>query len=320
MRAGIAGVRVCAAAAALCVLSGPAGAGVPASPENGTAKLSVTYELKGAGVDRPASHEKNVTWEVMNRYTVEATLTAQKPGGFPAMHKLDAAGQAREAERAAAANAAAGAMQPMMVQVEQIMKLCGEDEACITRETMKMAQGLDPNSAAMQSAKENIAKVGVMPELRYQIFQPATQTATYLVQESAHEAYFDAACSLATEERCAFDTAVTGEGDITDSAGAPLSPTGAAAEIDYQAGSLILQMTLPGVAKVTKTVTTRNPHVEAGSSEAVRFLNHDAVAKVPVEVSCGDCKTAAGSFEREVPDQLLGRPAKLVVSWTFTRP
>jgi hypothetical protein len=52
---------------------------VPATPANGTATLTVTYELKGAGVDRPASNEKNVTWTVENRYAVTAAMTAQPP-------------------------------------------------------------------------------------------------------------------------------------------------------------------------------------------------------------------------------------------------
>ena len=135
------GVLLCAAAAVLCLVSTESGAEVPASPENGTATLIVTYELKGAGTERPASHEKNVNWTVENRYALTATMTAQKPGGFASVHKPDAAEQAREAERMKAATQAMGDMQSMMAQAEQIMKICGDDEACITRETMKMSQG-----------------------------------------------------------------------------------------------------------------------------------------------------------------------------------
>lgn len=103
-----------AAAAALLVLSTPARAEVAApTAENGGATLTLTFELKGAGVDRPASQEKDVTWTVENRYTVTATMAARKPSGFGAFHRPDAAEQAREAERAAAAGAAAGNMQSM---------------------------------------------------------------------------------------------------------------------------------------------------------------------------------------------------------------
>ncbi len=313
------GVLTCAAAAALCLVSTQSGAEVPATPANGIATVTVTYELKGAGVERPASNERNVTWTLENRYTVTATLTAQKPAGFAAMHKPDAAEQAREAGRMAAATQAAGDMQSMMAQVEQIMKICGDDEACITRESVKMSQGIDMNAPEMQSAQANIAKVSAMPDARYQIFQAAMQQGSFAIKENAHEAYFDAACSFATEERCAYDTAVSGTGDLTDPSGAKLSGTIASAEIDYQTGSLLLTLPFPGLAKVTKTVTSRNPQIKTGSTEAVRMLRFDDVAKEPVQASCGDCRTASGSFERDVPDQLLGRPAKLVVSWTFSR-
>jgi hypothetical protein len=309
-----------AAVAALCLLSAPAGAEAPVpTAETGVATLTLTFELKGTGVDRPASHEKNVTWTVENRYTVTATMTAQKPSAFGAMHKPDAAEQAREAERATAANQAASDMQSMMQQAEQIMQLCGEDEACITRETMKMSQGIDPNSQQMQSARSNIAKASVMPDVRYQIFAPVTQQGTFSVKESAHEAYYDAACSPATEASCAFDTEVSGAGDITDGSGGTVFQTGASAEIDYQAGSLLLNMTMPGIATVKKTVTSRSPHVTTGTTEEIRLIKHGDVADVPIQVSCGTCQTASGSFERDVSDELLGRPAKLVVTWSFKR-
>jgi len=309
-----------AAVAALCLVSASAGAEAPVpTAEKGLATLTLTFELKGEGVDRPASHEKNVTWTVENRYTLTATMAAEKPSGFAAMHKPDAAEQAREANRAAAAGMAADSMASMMAQAEQIMKLCGDDEACITRETMKMAQGVDMSSPEMQSAKANIAAASVMPDLRYQIFMPVTQQGTFSVTESAHEAYYDAACSPATEASCAFDTAVSGAGDITDASGATVFPTGASAEIDYQGGSLLLNMTIPGIAKVTKTITSRSPHVATGTTENIRMIKHADVAEVPVQVSCGTCQSASGSFEREVTDELLGRPAKLVVTWSFKR-
>jgi len=184
---------------------------------------------------------------------------------------------------------------------------------------MKMAQGLDPNSAQMQSAQPNIAKASVMPDVRYQIFMPVTQQATFSVKESAHEAYYDAACSPATEASCAFDTAVSGSGDTTDASGATVFPTGASAEIDYQAGSLLLNMTMPGIAKVKTTVTSRSPHVATGTTDGIRLIKHGYVADVPIQVSCGACQAASGAFEQEVSDELLRRPAKLVVTWKFSR-
>jgi hypothetical protein len=309
-----------AAAAALLVLSASARAEVAApTPENGGATLTLTFELKGTGVDRPASHEKNVTWTVENRYTVTATMAARKPSAFGAFHKPDAAEQAREAERAAAAGAAMQNMGSMMEQAEKIMALCGDDEACVTRESMKMSQGVDMSSPEMQAAKANVAAASVIPEARYQIFEPVTQSATFAVKEVAHEAYYDAACSPATEASCAFDTTVSGQGDTTDGGDATVFATAASAEIDYQRGSLLLNLTVPGMAKVQQTVASKVPEVASGTTDVIRMISFGDVAELPLEIACGACTTASGSFEKELPDQLLQRPAKLVVTWSFKR-
>ncbi|MGE0652175.1 MAG: hypothetical protein AB7P12_10545 [Alphaproteobacteria bacterium] len=322
-------VVACAAAAAMLVLplalaaparAQAAGQVAAASPENGTATLTMTFEITGGGDDIPQSHERHVTWNVVDRYTVTATMTAGNPGGFPAMHQPDAGEQAREANRAAAADSAATNMQSMMEQAQKIAEMCGDDEACIEAETMKMAQGIDMNSPEMQAAQADVAAASAMPGPRYQLFMPATQSGTYAVEETAREAYFDAACSLATEERCAYDTAVRGEGATTDAAGATESGTGAMAELDLETGSLMLTLVVPGFGKVTKTVESKNPEIETGTTEETRTVRFDDLPDGPVAVDCGACQSASGSFEREVEDALLGRPAKLVVTWSFTRP
>lgn len=290
------------------------------SPENATATLTITFELTGGGEDLPQSQERHVTWKVADRFTVTATMIATKPNAFASMHPPDAEEQALEAERLAAVNSAATNMQSMMEQAQKIAELCGDDEACIQAEAMKMSQGVDMSSPEMQSAQANIAAASAMPGVRYQMFAPGTQTGTFVVEESARAAYFDAACSLATEARCAVETVVRGEGATDFGDGATEVPTGAMAELDLEAGSLMLSLTVPGFATVEETVASANPEVESGTTETVRSVSLDEIPDAPIEVSCGACRTASGSFEREVSDQLLGYPAKLVVTWSFTRP
>lgn len=318
MKTTLARTLVLAASAALSALA--ARADTPqATPVNGTATLTMTFELKGGGVDLPASHERHVTWKVENRYSVTATMTAQKPTGFAGMHKPDAAEQKREADRQAAAQDAARTMQPMQEQAAKIAQMCGDDQACMQREVMKMARGIDPNSPDMKSAKANIAKASVVPEARYQVFMPGKQSASYTLKEQARQAYFDAACSLATEARCAYDTTVEGKGDIVDGAGSKTLPTEATAEIDYQTGSLLLRLTVPGVAKAKQTVSSRNPEIKTGTTDVTRLIAHADVANTRIEVNCGACTAASGKFEKDVTDGLLRRPAKLVVTWSFKR-
>ena len=318
MKTTLARTLVVAAAAAPIAFSTQAEA-PKATPVNGTATLTMTFELKGSGVSRPASHEHNIAWTVEDRYSVTATMTAQKPSGFAAMHKPDAAEQKREADRQAASQDAARAMAPMQEQAAKIAEMCGNDEACMQREVMKMARGIDPNSAEMKSARSNIAKASVMPEARYQIFMPGKQSGSYRVKETAHQAYFDAGCSLATEVRCAYDTAIDGKGDIVDAGGSKTLPTEASAEIDYRTGSLLLHLTVPGMAKAKKTVSSRSAEIKTGTTDVMRSIRHNDVMDTRVEVNCGACASASGTFTKDVTDELLGRPAKLVVTWSFKR-
>jgi hypothetical protein len=306
-------IRFAGAVCVAALLSGAALAQTP-SPAKSQATLTVVYEFTGAGDVIPQSKESHVKWNITNRYEVKATMEASAAGGFGALHKPDAAEQAREAGRMTAANQAAGDMSSMMAQAEAIMEKCGEDEACITRESMKMAQGVDMNSAQMKSAKSNIAKASEMPGARYQLFSPGKQSGTFTIEEYAYEAYFDAACSLKNEATCAAESTVKGKGPIT------LNQAGAMAEIDYQAGTLKVILAHPGPVKATKTVLSKSADTKSGTSQVNRQVPTQIIKQEGETVKCGACKTASGSFTKEIEDELLGRKGQLKVSWTFSRP
>lgn len=284
------------------------------SAPNAPAKLTVTYRISGGGEDLPKSHERHVTWSVSDAYEVDATLLAGKAAAMGGLHKPDANEQAREAGRAKAATAAAGDMQDMMAQAQKIAETCGEDEACITRETVKMSQTIDPNSAKLKSAKENIAKASAMPGNRYQLFTSKEQTGTFTIDEKSRVALFDAACSLATESRCLVETTVAGSGAQVDAAGNRTFQTGAMAEYDAEAGSLVVILAAPGFATARKTETG----AKSGTGEAHR-APLKGVRLDPITVACGECKTASGKLSKTVEDELTGRPAKLDIEWKFSR-
>ena len=285
------------------------------SAPNSSATLTVTYRVTGGGEDLPSSHERHVTWSVDDTYDVKATLTAGKPSGFGGLHKRDAAETKREDNRVQAASAAAADMGDMMAQAQKIMEQCGEDEACIQRETIKMSQTIDPNSAKLKSAKENIAKASVVPGDRYQLFSSKDQSGTFRITEKSRVAMFDAACSLKTEERCLVETNVTGAGAQTDGAGKTNFQTGAMAEYDAQGGSVIVMLAVPGVA----TAKSVQSGAKTGSGE-VRRVPLKGMRVDPITVNCGDCKSASGKLVRDVEDELTGRKAKLEIAWTFARP
>jgi hypothetical protein len=309
---------VCGLSVAL-LAAAPASAD-PFSPLKSKATLSVTYTLTGGGTDRPDSHEREVIWTVENRYDVKATLVAEKPSGFGGLHKPDAAETASMQQRQAAAEAGAQNMQGMMEMAQKIMEKCGDDEACMQAETIKMSQQIDPNDPKLKAAKQNIETASAMPGDRYQLFSAGPQSGTYKMTEKAHEAYFDAACSLKNQAPCAFDTAVAGAGKLTDPQGNTSFTFGIMAEVDTQAGTLIFTLPVPGFAKVTKTVTSQSKAVKTGRFEETRSLKPGEVGAEQITVSCGACKSTGGTVKREVEDGLLGRPAQLVIDWKFTRP
>ena len=70
------------------------------------------------------------------------------------------------AQRQAAAEAGAQNMQGMMEMAQKIMEKCGEDEACIQQETMKMSQQIDPNDPKLKAAKQNIETASAVPGAR----------------------------------------------------------------------------------------------------------------------------------------------------------
>lgn len=290
------------------------------SPDKSSATLTVTYEFTSSGEEKPKSNEKNVNWAVKDAYEIKATLIAEKPGGFAALHKTDAAGQAADAGRMQAAEQAQKDMAPMMDQAAKIMAQCGDDEQCVMRESMKMAQGLNMNSGQMQSAKSNIGKASTIPASRYQLFKPGTMTGTFAIDESAYEAYFDAACSSRNEANCAINTTVKGTGKLADGNGKTTMQSPVMGELDTQAGSLILTFPFPGVAKATKTTSSKSPDRKSGSEEVMRSLNVPNTEKIQLTAKCGACKTAEGSYTTQLDDQLLGRKGTLKITWKLVRP
>lgn len=304
----------------LCALALPSLASAQAfSPAKGVATLTVKATLAGQGIDRPASHTKNVTWTVEDVYEIKATMTARAPSGFVALKKPDAAAQAREAQRAANVKAATANAGDMMAQAQAAQAKCGDNQDCLMREVMKMSQNIDPNSPQLQAAKAQADAATAVPRNRYQLFEPQQQAGSFRVEEKAHEAYYDAACKPSTEATCSIDTRVTGGGAQRDPKGALSYATGAMAEWDATAGTLTLMLpaTMPG--EVQRDVISTRSEKKSGKANEWRSAPIELYKDVQM-ATCGDCKAAAGKFSVPVKDALLGRPATLTVEWKFERP
>ena len=293
----------CCAAAALAFA--PAADAQGPAPKDAPATLVVTYELKSSGVDRPASGERNVTWTVAHKFVVTTKLKAEKAQGVPSLHKADP-------------KAAAGDSGSMMAQAEKIFEKCGDDDACIERETMKLAGSLDMGAAA---AAGEAAKKAAPTGGRYQNFGRGTASGAYTIDEVAHEAYFDAACSTKNEATCSIDTVAKGSGPMTDGEGNAALPPSVGIEVDYEAGTAIIILTGAGFGKAQQIVKSGSPDRASGEREIRRFSVPNGFGRKFLTGKCGaGCATASGTFTMETVEPLLRRPATLTIGWKFTRP
>ena len=310
--------------AATVVLVSAAGAQGPA-PKDAPATLVITYELKSSGVERPASGERNVTWTVAHKFVATAKLKAEKPQGAPSLHQADPAQKAAIKDASKAAEKSAGDSSALMAQAEKIFEKCGDDEACIERETLKMAGSLDMDAAAAagESAKAagEAAKKAAPTGGRYQNFGRGTVSGTYTIDEIAHEAYFDAACSTKNEATCSIDTVARGAGPMTDGEGKTALPPTAGIEVDYEAGTAMIVLTGAGFGKAQQIVKSGSPDRASGEREIRRFSVPDGFGRKFLSGKCSaGCASASGTFTMETVEPLLRRPATLTVTWKFTRP
>ena len=252
------------------------------SPVGSAATLSVVYELTNAGEDIPKSHEHHHKWSMNDRYEIKALIKAQT---------LSPLGSTNAPKQPASSGKEGDFMARMMAARQK----CGDDSDCMQQEIMGTKAG------------------------HFQMFISGTQSGTYKIDESMFRADFDAACSLAHEARCAYNTTITGSGALS-SGGKNEFPATASAEIDFDAGVLILKLPIPGVVKLTKTVTSVAKGVKTGSSAMERTEHLGKIYDQPIKASCGVCKTASGTQTRKLPDNLFGHEALLTIHWAFSRP
>lgn len=304
------------AASLLLAAALPAAAG-DFSPKDSKATLTISWKITGEGDEIPTSKERHVAWKVLEEYSVTGTMTASAPSEYAAIGgKFDAADQKSIDARQASAQAAAKDAAPMMAAIEKAMAKCGGNEACIQQAAMAAAAQMDPK--AMQSMRGNVDKAMQSQALRAQTFMGGTFTGTYRVQESAREAYFDAACGLRNEETCMIRTKIDGTGRLALD-GKTTLPWGSYAQYDAKDGKLQLIFGVPAMAEVTKVVESKDSGTKSGTRKMQRQVPNGTSDK-GIVVNCGQCKTARGTFELKMKDRIVGRPVKAVVDWTFRRP
>jgi len=289
-----------------------------ASPEKSAATVKATWELVGGGSFTPNDKSYKRDWTTKDTYAVTATMKAQKPGGWPAMHAKDAALEKGDATRMAAATQATTDASSMMARAEKIMEMCQDDEACIQRESMKLAQGMTASDKQnMANAKKNIDVATQMPATRYQLFGDTQQTGSYTIAENVKIADRDPICIGMPQNTCHISITTVGNGAIAIE-GKTTVGSGAMAELDMQANSLRLTLPLPYPVKARETVVSDKKGDKSGTTDVQRFLTNLKLDLNVAQSCSAPCKTVKGEKIYDVEDQ-YGMKAKLKVTWTFER-
>ena len=294
------------------------------SPPGTRGNLVVTVEYVGSGTDRPSSGIMNLTWSVKDTFVISGYVEAEKALSVPVLHAMDSSQVAAIENASSEASTAAAGAEPMMSKMEKIADMCGDDDACLQRETMKMMGSMNMSeiAAAGESAKQatTAAQKAVPKGGRYQTFSGGVQTGTFEVDETAHEAYFDAACSTRNESTCSIDTTVKGSGTVRSHDGNPELHGFIAVELDYEAGTALLSFRGLGAGDANQTVKSGSPDRKSGTSQVARYTQPEGAGQNIVPGTCtAGCASASGESTVEAHDFLLRKPVTYKITWEFTR-
>ena len=304
------------------------------APAGAKATLTIDYVYESAGKKRSEGMYDPYEWQVRRSVNLVAELAAQPATAMPTVQAIDASQMAALKDKSNKAQDVGTQMAPMMADVQKIMAKCGEDEACITRESQKMGEAMrgTPKMDAAMKAKKDAQALSTPDAPRYQAWRPTAQRGSYLIDEKAHVSIPDPICVSRPRQRCTRDEVRKGSGEV------PLPPeakrSGGAAgisavEVDASKNTLTLRLPVPMFPlPYTETITTDEP---AGSRDTptpkgpqkkqqmfrVSASGSGATHDKPLTVALkGGWRTQAG--EQVVPLKgEFGNSGNLTIRWRF---
>jgi hypothetical protein len=330
-------VRCIGAAVAMTVsvMTPAAHAADPLAAAGAKATLSVEYVYESAGKKSSEGMYDPYEWRVKRSASLVADLAAQAATAMPTMQALDASQTAELKGKEATAKSAQKKMEPLMADVQKIIEKCGEDEACITRETQQMGealQGTKEMDTAM-SAKKDVQDLARQGAPRYQAWRPTLQKGTYVIDETVHISVTDPICTGKPRHRCTRDEVRKGSGEIPLPPDAKKNPVavagGSAVEVDTVKNTITVTLPVPLFPlPYTETITTDEPEgthdtptPRGPQQKLLRFrvdaagnVTHDKPFTVPLK---GGWRSQSGEEVVTLKGE-LGDAGKLTVRWRFS--
>ncbi len=293
------------------------------APVGAKATLSVDYlyESSGRKADKYDSHE----WKVRRSVGMTADLAAAKPASLSSVQGPDAAQGAKIDKQRAQAEKMSTQMAPTMAAVEKIMAKCGEDEACIERETMKLGFGMSGTRQTEEALKTGRETTEMMKpdSLRYQLWKPTALKGTYEIEESARFVDADPLCMTLPGARCHRSEARQGSGAVPgalpDAVKQGLAAGFATVEVDTGKNMIWVRLPLPlNVLPITETIVTDKPGSDAPRGAQKRQYDFKALRDIqPFNVALkGGWRSQSGEQTIDLRDG-AGESGKLRVRWRF---
>jgi hypothetical protein len=246
----------------VALAAAPAAQAVDFAPKGGRATLSVDYSYASSGKKRADTLDLR-EWKVLRTLHIDAQLTALAPAPLPSLQPMEAGQQARIQQQTAQLSKLADQSAPQLAGAQAVMDKCGDDDACLERESMRLAQamaGKPETQATLKMGRETAAALAPGPN-RYQAWQGQSQSGSYKIDETLHITYDDPGCVRQRGQRCTRHEVRQGGGPLK-------SANGSAALLEFDTAKSTLTLLLPAAHEAlaySETVTADDP-------EAVRSL------------------------------------------------
>jgi hypothetical protein len=286
----------------------------------GVLSAEYVYTANGRKADKYDSHE----WRVKRSVSMSSELVAEAPASLPRLQAPDAQQMGRIDQQRAQAEKMSRQMAPAMSGVEALLAKCGEDEACIEREAVKMGNAMAGQKQTREVLKSGAETSAVMQPgaLRYQAWQSTSLSGSYQIDEHQKFVTADPLCMERPGARCHREVRRSGAGavppppaDTRKQAAAGFAAT----EFDTAGKMLYVRLPVPlNVLPCTEAITTDMPGAsESGTPLACQHHFQVAGKASPFTVALQP-GSRAQSGERTLSLEGGGpEGGQLVVRWQF---
>jgi hypothetical protein len=306
----------------LCALGSNAAAqSLAPSGAKGTLTVEYVYDHSGQAIGK----ERQERWRIKRSVQIEAQVVADKPASVPTMQPLDAQQTGKIDQQRAQVDKLAQQMAPTMAGVQALLAKCGDNEACIERETAKLGFGMagTQDLAAAQAQGRQISALMQQDAPKVQLWRAVAQRGRYSIDETLQRKVVDPLCHKMPGLLCTHDTVRKGGGELPAAA----SSIGAV-EVDLRTNKLALRLPIPaGALAYTQTTATDEPlpngNAPAPKTETAQFvLRTTANGQITSEKALV-VPLSGGAWRSQAGEQVVAlkgdgaEGGKLIVRWRF---